>query len=136
MSVSIATLPPELYSAILRNVPSFDFQQTVLSLTRALPYSPIPLYHLFEHIRLRHADQVVQLYLRLRKAAQDAEWVRSFSLETWTVDADVALNLIRLLSKLMRLELFIGPSFSPEHLEEMFGSPIIELRFLSLRFRP
>src|SRR6201999_2292934 len=99
MSVSIATLPPELYSAILSHVPSPDCKQTVLSLTRALPYSPIPLHLLFEQIRLQHAEHVVQLYLRLRKSASDAELVRSFSLETWTVDADVALNLIRLMSK-------------------------------------
>lgn len=137
MSVSFATLPAELYSAILSLVPFSDHQQTVLSLTRALPHSPIPLYHLFEHIRLRHADQVVHLYLRLRKTAGDAAaWVKSFSLETWTVDADVAVNLIRLLPKLINLEVFIGPSFAPEHLEDMFGNPITQLRFLSLRFRP
>lgn len=137
MSASLGSLPPELYTAILSHIPADSLQQTVLSLTRALPLSPIPLYHLFACIHLKHGDQVVQLYQLLRKALDQAAWVRVFTLETWQVDADVVVNLIRLLSQVVRsLTLFIGPNFAPEHLEEIFEKPMPKLRFISLRFRP
>ena len=136
MLASLKLLPSELYTAILLNVPANLLQQTVLSLTRALPFSPIPEYHLFTHIHLKHADQVVQLYRRLRKATDDASWVKELALETWTVDADVVVNLIDILPKVVYLTLFIGPNFAPEHLEEIFEVPRPDLQFISLRFRP
>src|ERR1700683_4417351 len=136
MLASLKLLPSELYTAILLNVPATSLQQTVVSLTRALPFSPIPEYHLFTHIHLKHADQVVQLYRRLRKATDDASWVKELALETWKVDADVVVNLIYILPKVIYLTLFIGPNFAPEHLEEIFEVPRPDLQFISLRFRP
>ncbi|CCL98099.1 uncharacterized protein FIBRA_00093 [Fibroporia radiculosa] len=136
MVASIEALPPELYTAIIDYIPAQDVQQTVLSLTRAIPLSPIPLYHLFERVRLKYSDQVVHLYRRLRKSAEDAACVHHFSLETWKVDADVVVNLVAILPQLSHLSLFIGPNFAPEHLEEMFEDPMQGLKFISLRFRP
>jgi hypothetical protein len=84
----------------------------------------------------------VQLYQRLRSlpGALAIPWVRELSLETWTVDADVVVNLVRLLqidtARVTTLSLFIGPNFAPEHLAEMFGRPIPHLRYISIRFRP
>ncbi|TFK41993.1 hypothetical protein BDQ12DRAFT_349859 [Crucibulum laeve] len=140
----IAELPTELYSSILNHVPQESLQQTVLSLTRALPFSPIPLFFLFQCIRLTHAEQVVLLHrtLRTKKMRDDQQnsvtsWVREFSLESWLADADVVINLLRQLPKLKSLSLWIGPNnFSPEHLEELFAKPIPGLKYLSLRFRP
>jgi hypothetical protein len=136
MSVSLRSLPPELYTAILNNLPVTSLQQTVLSLTRALPLSPIPQYHLFTHVHLKHSDQVVQLYRRLRKAIDSASWVKELSLETWTVDADLMVNLVNILPRITDLTLFIGPNFTPEHLQEIFETPKPTLQFISLRFRP
>src|ERR1700679_3453499 len=110
MSVSLRSLPPELYTAILNNLPVTSLQQTVLSLTRALPLSPIPQYHLFTHVHLKHSDQVVQLYRRLRKAIDSASWVKELSLETWTVDADLMVNLVNILPRITDLTLFNGPN--------------------------
>lgn len=136
MPASLGSLPPELYSAILSSVTSEDRQSTTLSLTRALPAAPIPEYHLFTHIRLKRAEQVIQLYQRLRKTKDDAGWIERFALETWTVDANLAVNLVHLLSRVKEMALFIGPNFAPEHLEEMFETPRLSLQLLSLRFRP
>lgn len=136
MSASLGSLPPELYSAILSSVTSQDRQSTTLSLTRALPVAPIPEFHLFTHIRLKRAEQVIQLYRRLRKARDEAGWVEGFALETWTVDADSVVNLVHLLFRVKEMALFIGPNFAPEHLEEMFETPRLSLQFISLRFRP
>jgi hypothetical protein len=136
MPVSLRSLPPELYTEIFINLPTSSLQQTVLSLTRALPFSPIPEYHLFTHIHLKHPDQVVQLHRRLRKAIEDTSWVRELALETWTVDADVLVNLIVILPEVIGLTLFIGPNFAPEHLQAIFEKPRPTLRFISLRFRP
>ena len=136
MPGSLSSLPPELYTAILLNIPSSSLQQTVLSLTRALPFALIPEYHLFTHIHLKHPEQVVQLHRHLKRATGDALWVQSLTLEAWTVDADVVVNLIDLLPKITSLTLFIGPNFAPEHLQEIFETLMADLKFLSLRFRP
>ncbi|KIJ65046.1 hypothetical protein HYDPIDRAFT_39691 [Hydnomerulius pinastri MD-312] len=132
----LAELPPEIYSSILAQVPRDDQQQTVLSLTRAIPRSPVPLYHLFEYIRLKGAESVVQLYRRLRASTEDTRWVKEFSLETWTVDADVVVNLLALLPRPCSIMLFVGPNIAPEHMEEILEKPREDLRHLSLRFRP
>lgn len=130
------SLPPELYSAIFVQVEPDDLQSSVLALSRAIPRSPVPIYHLFEHVRLKRPHSVFSLYRRIRGDTDTAALIKNFSLETWTVDADVVLNLVSLLPKLRGLKLFIGPSFSPEHLEELFDKPQENLQYISLRFRP
>lgn len=143
------TLPPELYSDILSHVPEPSLQKTTLSLSRALPYSPVPL---FNYIRLTHPDQVFQLYRRLRTTITNddnstsihidpaASGVRSFSLETWVADANVVINLVGLLTQITKLTLWIGPmNFTPEDLEELVTKlkrDMKQLRVLELRFRP
>lgn len=146
--MSLATLPGELYTAIIEQLDSSSWTQVVLSLSRALPSAPIPIQLLFHSIRIRHPRQAVALYLRLRRAldttsTSDASlnpctsWVKEFSVETWTADADVIINIIRLLPNLNCLDVRIGPSnFSPEHLEQLFENPIGALNRLSLRFKP
>ena len=132
----LAELPPELYDGILTHVPRDERQQTTLSLTRAIPRSPVPLHHLFECIRLKSAESVVQLYRRLRGRVDEPLWVREFSLATWSVDADVVVNLVALFSRLSVITLFVGADFAPEHMEEMLEKPREVLNYISLRFRP
>lgn len=137
-------LPTELYESILSHVPSSELQQTLLSVTRAIPLSPVPISHLFHSIRITYPARAVHLYRRLRpRKTSDlsgnnaADLVKEFSVECWSVDAEIIVNLIHLLPKLQRLNIWIGPdSFTPEHLEEMFLKPFLELKYLSLRFRP
>ncbi|KAG2154611.1 hypothetical protein DEU56DRAFT_370959 [Suillus clintonianus] len=129
-------LPAELYAAIISHLPADSLQQDVLALTRVCPRSPVPTHSLFEHIRLKHAQQIVQLYRRLHNATDERKWVKDFGIVTWTVDADVLVNLLEILPSISSLLLFVGPSFAPEHLEEIFHKPREDLRFLSLRFRP
>lgn len=143
--MSIDALPPELYSAILLHVPSYFLQQTALSLTRAVPYSPVPLRHLFHSVRIAYPDQAIRLYNRLRSNSPHkhndsdlaSSWICRFSIETWTVDAEVVVSLVGLLQNLEFLSLRIGPTnFAPEHLEEIFSKYMPSLKYLSLRFRP
>lgn len=136
MPLGLDDLPIELIIAISHQIEPDDLQQSLLSLSRALPYSGVPIHILFESIRLKHPEQVPQLYHRLHKAPLDAARVRTLSLECWTVDADVYVNLLALIPCLVSLSMYIGPNFAPEHLEEIFGKPQVGLRFVSLRFRP
>lgn len=129
-------LPTELYSYILDHVPEQYLQHTAAAFCLALPRAPIPQYHAFSYIRLTRAEQVVQLSRRLREVPEYRAQPTTFSLETWNVDADVAINLIRTLTRLKSLTLFIGPNWAPEHLEELFEKPIKGLKNVSLRFRP
>ena len=142
--MSFDALPTELYSAIISHISPPDLQQTVLSLSRALPRSPIPLHHIFRAVSITHPGQAVRLNTRIRagitetSAVVDASpWVRRLAVETWQVDADVLINLIRLLPSLESLHLWIGPSnFEPGHLEKLFSKYMPTLRCLSVRFRP
>ena len=138
--MSVHSLPPELFSAILLHVPPNSIQQTVLSLSRALPNSPIPLRPLFHSIRIAYPDQAVKLYNRLRSWPVHhpaSSWISKFSIETWTVDAEVAVSLVGLLQNVESLNLWIGPAnFAPEHLEEIFLNHMSSLKYLSLRFKP
>ncbi|GLB43507.1 hypothetical protein LshimejAT787_1400190 [Lyophyllum shimeji] len=123
-------------------------RRAVLALTRALPLAPIPLHHLFHFIRIGRPSQAPSLYRRLRYSrpehdgASDDEFnpafrVRHISVETWEVDADVLINLLRLLPNLESVNLWVGASnFSPEHLEDVFKLYMPKLRYLSIRFRP
>jgi hypothetical protein len=128
-------LPAELYTAIFSHLPANSLQQDVLALTRAIPRSPVPIYHLFERVRLKNARQVIQLNHRLHNATEEKTWVKDFGVVTWTIDADVLVNLLGVLPRISSLLLFVGPNFAPEHLEEIFHKPRQDLRNLSLRFR-
>ena len=146
--MSLATLPPELYLAILSHIPSSHLQISTLNLSRAIPFSPVPIRPLFEHISVSRQQQLPQLYRRLRyfpsklanlgDASTDDEctWVKQFSVLIWQVDADILLNVLALLPVLEHLNLRIGPVFTPEHLQGMFKKPISSLNVLNLRFRP
>ncbi|KDQ18222.1 hypothetical protein BOTBODRAFT_171882 [Botryobasidium botryosum FD-172 SS1] len=132
----LVLLPAELYSAILSHIPADELQRTILSLTRALPRSPIDQEALFRDIRIERAEQVIQLNRRLRLDAEAATWVKHFFLGTWNADADVLISLIKMLPQLLTLHLNIGVTFAPEHLEALFERPLSPLQSLSLRFRP
>jgi hypothetical protein len=148
-------LPTELYSSIIEQIPPESLQQSILSLTRALPYAPIPLHGLFERITLSRPEQAIQFTRRLLKPdGEDVSlYVQELSLHNeWTVDAEVMVNLLRKLPRLRSLNLCIGTNFSPEHLKAIFQRwallfhlyliyiliirPLPELQYLSLRFRP
>ena len=136
MGPSLDSLPVELYFALISHFGPEDFQQSLASLSIAIPRSPVPTSALLENIRLRKAEQILKLYLRVRNAPQDAALTHSLSLECWIVDADVFVNLIALFPNLVTISLYVGPNFAPEHLEEIFILPRPKLRFLSMRFRP
>jgi hypothetical protein len=140
--MSFATLPGELYTAIVEQLDTSLWASVVLALSRVLPSAPIPVQLLFHSIRIKQPQQAVSLFLRLQKVPGSPQelcptWVKEFSVATWTADADVIINIVRLLPNLTSLSLRIGPSnFSPEHLEQLFENPIGKLKQLSLRFRP
>lgn len=91
--ISIASLPPELYTAILDHVELSRLQATSLAISRALPHSAIPMHHLFKSVTIRTRQQVILLMKRLvfgrEKGKAEANWVRYFDFRGWDVDADV-----------------------------------------------
>lgn len=78
----------------------------------------------------------MQLHRRLRTAKNDTQFVLNISIETWTSDPQVVINLLALLENVRRLVLFVGPNFAPEDLEEILIHPRDTLQELTLRFRP
>ncbi|KAK7058649.1 hypothetical protein VNI00_002285 [Paramarasmius palmivorus] len=127
-------------------------EQTVLALSRALPYAPIPQQGLFSSIRIKRADQLPKLYLRLRSSNDEhnrvTSWVHFFALECWNADPEILLDIIHLLPNLRGLILWVGPlNFKPEHLEELLDitklskgnrclTCVGNLKDLSIRFKP
>lgn len=141
-TMAFHSLPTELYDAIFRHIPPPLLQATVLAVTRAIPLSSVPLRYLFHTVCISHPKQAILLYKRLRLNTpqsdrnQPASWVRGLSVESWTVDASVVINLVRLLPQMKSLTVWVGPNnFVPEHLEELFSKPLA-IRYLSIRFRP
>ncbi|EAU92313.1 hypothetical protein CC1G_00532 [Coprinopsis cinerea okayama7 len=150
----LGQLPGELYSSIFDYLPKEVVQCTVLSLTRVFPKAAIPLRYLYASIRVRKQGQEVALNRHLRelksresKAKEEGDtstsspmaMIYELSVELWTVDADILVNIVGMLRtyRLKSLTIWIGPNnFSPEHLEEMFQRPIESLVYLGLRFRP
>ncbi|KAL0574361.1 hypothetical protein V5O48_007603 [Marasmius crinis-equi] len=120
----LASLPTEIYASIISHFSPDDVSNDTLSLTRALPYSPIPQGALFRSVRIRDSKQLAPFYNRLRRSPEDehaSDLVRTFSLEAWNADAEVLLDVVHLLPNLKTLALWIGPlNFTPQHLEELF----------------
>ncbi|KAJ7103140.1 hypothetical protein B0H15DRAFT_811102 [Mycena belliarum] len=137
--MSLASLPTELYSVIMDQLPPESLHHSLLQLTRALPSAPISLHPLFQCITLRRPEQATSLIRRLIKpdGAEVSLYVQELSLhDVWTVDADVMVNVLRKLRKLSSLSLCVGTNFAPEHLKAILEIPRPDLRYLSLRFRP
>ncbi len=136
MPTNLDGLPLELYTVILEHVPAELLQQTILALTRAVPYAPIPLWHLFFRIRIREPRRISQLYNRLHRDENARTLVKELNLDAVDADPDVVINLLALLKNLTTFSLLVGPGFTPEQLESLLAHPSRDLNELSLRFRP
>lgn len=136
MYLSFDQLPPEIYSSTLDQLRPRHLQHTTYNLIRAIPRSPVPSYHLFKHLRLNATRKVILLHSIIRSNPNVATLVQSLSMEDWSADPDVVLNFIRTLKDFRSFELFVGPTYAPEHLQELFDSPFGRLEYISLRFRP
>ncbi|KZT55651.1 hypothetical protein CALCODRAFT_556344 [Calocera cornea HHB12733] len=142
---TLATLPAELYTHILSFVPPSQSSSTTLSLTRAIPRSPVPQHNLFTHVVLTKNGQLLLLYLRLTRGRGEEEkerrerernWVRGFELKEWKYDPEVMINTLHLLPRLQTLTIWIGYNCAPEHIADLFISRSVpELESISLRFR-
>ncbi|KAF8324103.1 hypothetical protein DL93DRAFT_97166 [Clavulina sp. PMI_390] len=140
---SLAYLPTELYEAILDQIEPAELQRTTFSLRLALPRSPVPLHQLFKHVVITSRAQTPKFWLSLEASAPAngrdraaANWVQSFELATFDVDADILYNALSLVPRIRYLHLNIGTTFAPEHLDDIFRKPKEDLKCLSLRFRP
>lgn len=135
---SLTSLPPELFACILDCVPSIDLQQTTISLLRISSHGLIPNWrrYLFYHIHLKSENKVRALSEHLQETPGDADFIKKFSLATWSADANAAINVILMIPELEWLSLCIGMNFAPEHLRRLFHKPMTNLRYLSLQFRP
>jgi hypothetical protein len=89
---------------------------------------------------LNNPKNVLALYYHLRKrggrSSKEANWVVSLDSASWNVDAQILADLIFLLPNLERLSLNVGTTFAPEHLDDIFKHPRLNLVSLNLVFRP
>lgn len=149
--MSLDSLPPELYHNIISHFDPEHLRPSVLALSRAIPYSPVPVQALYRQINVYSTDVALRLYRRLRHVSDSdgkaiithdpiALSVKELYVECWDIDADVLVNLISLLKALRVLSLKIGPlNFAPEHLEEVvlnLRRDMVHLECLECRFRP
>lgn len=95
-NTSLVHLPTELYEAILDQMDPAELQKSTFALRLAIPRSPVPLHQLFKHMRITSRGQVPKLWQRLELSKKvdgvdraAANWVQSFELDTFDVDADV-----------------------------------------------
>ena len=138
MSTGLTSLAPELIACILDFVPSIDLQKTTFSLLCVLSYSSVPnwRHYLFYHVHLKTPEGISKLVGHLKRNPSDAAFVQKFSMVSWTVEAKIATQAIRMLPKLKWLTLSLGVSFTPDQLEKLLREPMSKLRYLSFRLRP
>ncbi|WVO14716.1 hypothetical protein L204_102354 [Cryptococcus depauperatus] len=135
-STLIFNLPPELIDHVLTFVPPSLQQLTALALLKVFPSHSISRRHLYRHLVIYRAGQLIPLWKALKNDEEMRNGANSLALESWRGDADILNNVMRRLERLQVLMLNIGTNFAPEHLEEMFESPRMELKRMELRFRP
>ncbi|CAE6462534.1 unnamed protein product [Rhizoctonia solani] len=140
---NLSDLPSEVYAVIFSHVPPLERQRAVLSLSRALPRSPVPTSQIYNHIIVYTAAAVFHLYKHFRhRKEQEAglynpsELVKSINVRVWIVDADLVANLLALLPSVPNIQMRVGTTYSPEHLHDIFTRPRLTLRTLQLRFKP
>ena len=136
--ITLADLPAELYELILGFVPLLDRSHTTFALMLACARSPVPSTHLFDHVSLVSVEKVKLFMLQVRRweKAFVRERVRRLSVEAWSADADVVAMLFSMLQGLEWMHMNIGPTYAPEHTEDIFTSERPLLKYLTLRFRP
>ncbi|WVQ78905.1 hypothetical protein IAT38_000996 [Cryptococcus sp. DSM 104549] len=132
----ILQLPPELIDHLLTQVPPDILQLTALALTRVFPDHFISKRHLWKHLVVYRAGQLMPLWRKLQEDEGMRDGVRTFCMQSWRGDADILNNVMRRLNNIHALMLNIGTNFAPEHLEEMFIDPRQGLERMELRFRP
>ncbi|OWZ26459.1 hypothetical protein C349_06949 [Cryptococcus neoformans var. grubii Br795] len=132
----ILRLPPELIDHLLTLVPPSLLQLTALSLLKVFPEHNISKRHLWRHIVIYRAGQLMPLWKKLKEDEAMRVGARTFALQSWQGDADILNNVMRRLDNINTLMLNIGTNFAPEHLQEMFGGPRMKLERMELRFRP
>lgn len=133
---SLDGLPVELYDAILNQVPAEDLPKTILALTRAVPYAPVPIRLLFTSIRVHSRNAIIALDRRIRKDDVARTYVRDLTLESLDIDPEVVINLLDMLMHVSSLSLLVGPTYDPAHLNRMLQQHRDRLEHLTLRFRP
>ena len=135
---NLTSLPPELILCILAFVPSIDLQQTTIPLLHILSYPFVPDWcrSPFYNVHFKSHESVIKLFEHLQRIPSDATLVQKFSLATWTLDANVAVDLILMLPNLKWLDLYNCASFYPWEMERVLEEPIPNLRYFSFRHRP
>ncbi|KAF8600873.1 hypothetical protein BDV93DRAFT_525131 [Ceratobasidium sp. AG-I] len=141
--LDLSSIPSDIYAIILSFVPPLDRQKAILNLSRALPRSPVPTHQIYEHIIIHTPRAVLYIYQRFRKLKSEqgalynpSEQVKSLSVRTWIADADLVVNLFAIMPSVPVIQLFVGTTYSPEHLNDVFTKPRLSLRVLQLRFKP
>ncbi|TXT07510.1 hypothetical protein VHUM_03230 [Vanrija humicola] len=138
---TLADLPPELLDHILAQVPPRERQRAALALAQVLRGHAPATAHVWAHLPVGSARQVMPLWRRLmveqgKARGGGAAVVKTFGMESWRGDADILNNALRCLPYLDTLLVNVGTNFAPEHLQEMFERPRPQMQRMEMRFRP
>lgn len=89
----LAQLPPELVDVVLTHVPPELLQRTAASLIQVFPDYPLSSKHLWTHVVVTKAKQLMPLWKKLRveqnKGLGIENGVRTFCQQSWQGDADI-----------------------------------------------
>jgi hypothetical protein len=89
---------------------------------------------------LKEPKSVLLLHRQLRKCggreSKEANWIRALGSQSWQVDAQILADLVSLIPGLTDISLNVGPTFAPEHLDDIFKAPRPDLLSLELVFTP
>ena len=69
-SSPFTTLPPELFDTLLSHVPAHQLQRTALSLLQVFPGYGLSSRHLWTHLVVHRAGQIMPLWKRLKEESK------------------------------------------------------------------
>lgn len=89
----LAQLPSELVDVVLTHVPPELLQRTAASLIQVFPDYPLSSRHLWTHVVVTKARQLMPLWKRLRQEQKKGlgieRGVQTFCQQSWQGDADI-----------------------------------------------
>ena len=89
----LAQLPPELVDVVLTHVPPELLKRTAASLIQVFPDYPLSSKHLWTHVVVNKAKQLMPLWKKLRleqkKDLGIENGVKTFCQQSWQGDADI-----------------------------------------------
>lgn len=132
----LPTLPSELIDSILSHIDPSELQSTTLLLLYSLPNSQLSRSLLWKYLNISREGQAYQAIVAKRMDRELSNVAtKSITLRVWRDDPQQLVNLAIPFTHLRNLDMYVGPLFEPDILEELLLNPRFKESIESIKFR-